>query len=82
MEVRVLRGFGREAHLRRKWNRLWIEIGERIRRLPVREQNILLEDFNLLDKVKKNTIQPPSSQYFSVQQRNNQFLLLPTVYKT
>ena len=46
MEVRVLRGFGREAHLRRKWNRLWVEIGERIRRLPVREQNILLEDFH------------------------------------
>jgi hypothetical protein len=46
MEVKVLRGFGREAHLRRKWNRLWVEIGERIRRLPVREQNILLEDFH------------------------------------
>lgn len=46
MEVRVLHGFGREAHLRRKWNRLWVEIGERIRRLPVREQDILLEDFH------------------------------------
>jgi hypothetical protein len=46
MEVRVLRGFGREAHLRRKWNRLWAEIGERIKRLPTREQNILLEDFH------------------------------------
>ncbi len=46
MEVRILRGFGREAHLRRKWNELWAEIGERIRRLPQREQNILLEDFH------------------------------------
>ncbi len=46
MEVRVLRGFGREAHLRRKWNKLWAEIGERLMRLPVREQNILLEDFH------------------------------------
>ena len=46
MEVEVLRGFGCEAHLRRKWNKLWAEIGERIRRLPQREQNILLEDFH------------------------------------
>lgn len=46
MEVEALRGFGREAHLRRKWNKLWAEIGERIRRLPQREQNILLEDFH------------------------------------
>jgi len=45
-EVRVLRGFGREAHLRRKWNKLWAEIGQRILRLPQREQNILLEDFH------------------------------------
>lgn len=46
MEVQVLRGFGREGHLRRKWNKLWAEIGERILRLPQREQNILLEDFH------------------------------------
>jgi len=46
MEVQVLRGFGREGHLRRKWNKLWVEIGERILRLPPREQNILLEDFH------------------------------------
>lgn len=45
VEVQVLRGFGREAQLRRKWSKLWAEIGERIMRLPEHEQNILLEDF-------------------------------------
>jgi len=46
VEVQVLKGFGREAHVRRKWNRLWAEIGERIQRLPRREQDIILEDFH------------------------------------
>jgi len=46
MEVDILRGFGREGQLRRKWNKLWAEIGERILRLPRREQDILLEDFH------------------------------------
>lgn len=41
-----MRGFGREAQLKRKWNRLWAQIGDRILRLPEREQNILLEDFH------------------------------------
>jgi len=41
-----LRGFGREAQLKRKWDRLWAQIGDRILRLPTREQNILLEDFH------------------------------------
>ena len=41
-----MRGFGREAQLKRKWNRLWAQIGDRILRLPAREQNILLEDFH------------------------------------
>jgi len=45
LEVQILKGFGREATLKRKWNRLWAEIGERVLRLPEREQNILLEDF-------------------------------------
>jgi len=45
VDVQVLKGFGREAQLRRKWNRLWAEIGERILRLPRREQGIILEDF-------------------------------------
>ena len=46
MEIEVLRGFGREGQLRRKWNKLWAEIGDRLLRLPQREQNILLEDFD------------------------------------
>jgi hypothetical protein len=46
IEVKPLRGFGREAQLKKKWNRLWAEIGERILRLPKREQDILLEDFH------------------------------------
>ena len=45
-KVSVLRGFGREAALRKRWKRLWKEIGERILRLPEREQDILLEDFH------------------------------------
>jgi hypothetical protein len=45
-EVTILQNFGREACLRRKWNKLWAKIGERILRLPQREQDILLEDFN------------------------------------
>jgi len=46
MEIEVLRGFGREGQLRRKWNKLWAEVGDRLLRLPQREQNILLEDFD------------------------------------
>jgi len=46
VEVQVLKGFGRESQLRRKWNKLWAEIGERIQRLPRREQDIILEDFH------------------------------------
>jgi hypothetical protein len=45
VEVQILKGFGREGQLKRKWNRLWAEIADRILRLPEREQNILLEDF-------------------------------------
>jgi glycosylphosphatidylinositol transamidase (GPIT) subunit GPI8 len=41
----VLKSFGREAQLKRKWNRLWSQIGDRILSLPNREQDILLEDF-------------------------------------
>jgi hypothetical protein len=46
VEVQILKGFGREAQLRQKWNRLWAEIGERVQLLPKREQDILLEDFH------------------------------------
>ncbi len=46
VEVQVLTDFGRESQLKRKWNRLWAEIGDRIKALPRREQDILLEDFH------------------------------------
>ena len=42
--VEVL-NFSRVAQLKRKWNRLWAQIGERVLSLPQREQIILLEDF-------------------------------------
>jgi hypothetical protein len=45
VQMEVLKGWGREVQLRRKWNKLWAEIGQRILRLPRREQDILLEDF-------------------------------------
>ena len=45
VEVKALRGFGREARLKRKWDRLWAQISDRLLKLPNREQNILLEDF-------------------------------------
>ena len=45
-EVKVIQNWGREAHLRRKWNELWVKIGDRILRLPKKEQDIILEDFH------------------------------------
>jgi hypothetical protein len=45
VELEVLKGWAREARLKKKWNRLWSQIGDRILRLPNREQDILLEDF-------------------------------------
>jgi hypothetical protein len=45
VQMEVLKGWGREVQLRRKWYKLWAEIGGRILRLPRREQDILLEDF-------------------------------------
>ena len=43
--IEPLRDFGREAHLKRKWNQLWAEIGDRLLKLPKKQQGILLEDF-------------------------------------
>jgi len=46
LEVSDLGDFGGAAvALKRKWERLWAEIGERLRRLPKKQQDILLEDF-------------------------------------
>jgi len=46
VEVKVLEGFGREAALRRKWLRMWTQLGERILTLPQWMQDIVLEDIN------------------------------------
>jgi len=46
MEVKILRDFGREAQLRRRWLKTWEQLGERILKLPKWMQNIILEDVN------------------------------------
>lgn len=38
--------FSREAELRKKWIRMWEQLGERILKLPTWLQNIILEDVN------------------------------------
>ena len=45
VQTKPLKDLGREAHLKKKWDRLWAHVRDRILRLPAREQNILLEDF-------------------------------------
>jgi len=44
-EVTPLRNFGAEFHLKKKWNELWDQIGDRLLRLPKPQRDILLEDF-------------------------------------
>jgi len=46
VEVKTLEGFGRDATLRRKWMRVWDELGERVLKLPKWMQDIVLEDIN------------------------------------
>ena len=46
VQVGVLESFGREAHLRRKWMRMWETLGERILKMPKWMQDIILEDIN------------------------------------
>jgi len=46
VEVKTLEGFGRDAALRRKWMRMWDELGERVLKLPKWMQDIVLEDIN------------------------------------
>ena len=46
VEVKTLEGFGRDAPLRRKWMRMWDELGERVLKLPKWMQDIVLEDIN------------------------------------
>jgi hypothetical protein len=57
MEVKVLRDFGREAQLRRRWVKTWEQLGERILRLPRWMQNIILEDVNTAVKNRVATME-------------------------
>ena len=45
-EVEVLKGWGRDAAVRRKWLKVWEKVGARILMLPEWMQTILLEDVN------------------------------------
>jgi hypothetical protein len=45
-EVSVLEYFGREAELRKKWMRMWENLGKRILKMPKWMQEIVLEDIN------------------------------------
>jgi len=45
-EVTVLEGWGRESALRRKWMRMWEQLGTRILRMPLWMQEIVLDDVN------------------------------------
>jgi len=46
VEVSVLENFGREAELRKRWMRMWENLGKRILRMPKWMQEIVLEDVN------------------------------------
>jgi hypothetical protein len=46
IEVSVLENFGREADLRKKWLKMWKNLGSRILKLPKWMQDIVLEDIN------------------------------------
>jgi len=45
-EVKILANFGREAHIRRKWMKMWETLGKRILKMPKWMQDIVLEDIN------------------------------------
>lgn len=46
VKVMVLRDFGREAHVRRRWMMMWEQLGQRILKMPKWMQDIVLEDIN------------------------------------
>ncbi len=46
VEVKVLKNFGRDAALKRKWLKTWERVGVRILKLPEYMQDIVLEDVN------------------------------------
>ena len=46
VQVKVLENFGREAHLRKKWMRMWEKLGRRILKMPKWMQDMILDDVN------------------------------------
>ena len=46
VQVKVLENFGREAHLRKKWMRMWEKLGRRILKMPKWMQDMILDDIN------------------------------------
>ena len=46
VEVSVLESFGREAHLRKKWMKMWETLGQSILKMPKWMQDIVLEDIH------------------------------------
>jgi hypothetical protein len=57
VEVKVLKDFGREAEMRKKWLRTWENLGERILKMPRWMQNIILEDVNTAIKNRVATME-------------------------
>jgi len=57
VKVSVLETFGREAHMRRKWMRMWETLGERILKMPQWMQDIVLEDINTAIKNRIATLE-------------------------
>ena len=46
VEVKTLKGFGRDAQIKRRWLKMWEDLGERVLKLPKWMQDIVLEDIN------------------------------------
>jgi len=57
VEVKAIEGFGRDAHLRRRWMKMWEDLGERILNMPEWMQNIVLEDVNTAIKNRVATME-------------------------
>ena len=46
-EVEILRDWGREAALRKKWMQMWERLGARVLKLPKWLQVIIVQDINV-----------------------------------
>ena len=57
VEVKTLKGFGRDAQVKRRWLKMWEDLGERVLKLPEWMQNIVLEDVNTAIKNRVATME-------------------------